>query len=785
VPGRAAKLVLATVAALSATAAAIPAQAAIPPTLIASCAQKDAADADTATLELPFFLCDDGTPEAGGRDPNPTGDKAVTVPAAYDGHQGLPPKSPDANTIPGADATGDIALDVDLSFPDPARHPPPPGGYPLVVMMHGCCSGTKTGWEAQTVDEPGSAEKWHYSNAWFASRGYVVLTYTSRGFAGGKGPGDPNGDGSTGETQIDHRAFEINDYQSLAAQLVDGGPFTVGGQPVTVDPSRILTTGGSYGGGFSWLTLTDPVWQSPGGRRLELKATAPRYGWTDLAYSLVPNGRHRERELPATDGSDSLAPIGFPKRSAVGALFATGQLGATFPLTIAEAFACLEGPLPFDANPQCAGTVDQIVPGFIRDRSAYYQDDFFTKIANGQLDPVPVFSAGTLTDPLFPGIEHRRMVARLKKARPGYPVKEYYGDYQHFVQNKRKEWADVCGADTCALADYAGGDVDEAPAGLSRTGITTRLNRFVDHYLKPQANPAQSKPANDVTAALQVCPSNASDASPLDSPGETFTADTFEQLAPNTLEVRRTAQQSTTSVAAPNPHAINADPVVQQATRSGTCPTETQPAGPGVATYDSPALERDYTMIGPTRVTVPFTGSAADLQLNARLYDVAPDGSQTMVDRGFLTLANAGGNPDTSPAVFDLLGNAWRFPAGHTVRIELAQDDDPYLRRSTVPSSLTLQGVTLEVPVRETSAQVGDAPPPPPASPPQGGAAPGGGGGGGGGGGQEPDARDRDTQADESGGSLPFTGLAIGALVLLGAALAVAGVALRRRASAN
>ena len=65
------------------------------------------------------------------------------------------------------------------------------------------------------------------------------------------------------------------------------------------------------------------------------------------------------------------------------------------------------------------------------------------------------------------------------------------------------------------------------------------------------------------------------------------------------------------------------------------------------------------------------------VQLNARLYDVFPDGTQVLVDRGVHTLAD-----DSETVVLDLHGNAWRFPEGHRVRVEIAQDDDPYVRRS-------------------------------------------------------------------------------------------------------
>jgi hypothetical protein len=258
----------------------------------------------------------------------------------------------------------------------------------------------------------------------------------------------------------------------------------------------------------------------------------------------------------------------------------------------------------------------------------------------------------------------------------------------------------------CRRDDYPGGDLNAQPSGLVLTGITTRLNRFVDHYARPQANPGAPEPARDVTAALQICPQNASDAFPADEPGERFTAASFGALAPNTLRVEAGGQQTTTSDAEPNLHAARSDPVANELTNGKRCPVEQSPggsasAGAGVATYDSAPLERDYTMIGQTRVTVPHTGSGSGIQLNARLYDLFPGGTQVMVDRGVRRVPSPSGT-----TVFDLHGNAWRFPEGHRVRIELAQDDDPYIKQSNQPSSLTLSGVTLEVPVREGAASL-------------------------------------------------------------------------------
>ena len=59
--------------------------------------------------------------------------------------------------------------------------------------------------------------------------------------------------------------------------------------------------GGSYGGGMSMAlgalkdrkVLPDGKlvrWRSPDGKRMRIAAAAPNVPWTDLAYSLAPNG---------------------------------------------------------------------------------------------------------------------------------------------------------------------------------------------------------------------------------------------------------------------------------------------------------------------------------------------------------------------------------------------------------------------------------------------------------------------------------------------------------------
>ena len=73
-----------------------------------------------------------------------------------------------------------------------------------------------------------------------------------------------------------------------------------------------------------------------------------------------------------------------------------------------------------------------------------------------------------------------------------------------------------------------------------------------------------------------------------------------------------------------------------------------------------------------------------------------------MVDRGPYRVVER----DAAPATFELHGNGWRFEPGHRIRIEIAQDDRPFLKTSEVPSTITINGVRLRIPVREPQPPV-------------------------------------------------------------------------------
>ena len=228
------------------------------------------------------------------------------MPQSYggDGFTGLPPKAaPQPGT--GADSNGEIALDVDVSWPDPERFPPPKRGYPLVVFMHGCCAGDRKSWEADAVDAPG--ERWHYSNAWFASRGLRRAHLHRARVRERERDGLDRSDAARLAALRDQRlpapGRPAGGHQ-LRRRRPDrhGGPVADGGhrrllrrrlhlarahRPHLAQPGR----------------QGDARWWSP----------APKYGWTDLAYSLVPNGTHLRDALPPTDPAAGRRAAGLPQ----------------------------------------------------------------------------------------------------------------------------------------------------------------------------------------------------------------------------------------------------------------------------------------------------------------------------------------------------------------------------------------------------------------------------------------------------------------------------------------
>jgi ABC-2 type transport system ATP-binding protein len=184
-----------------------------------------------------------------------------------------------AETIAGAGKG--VTLDATLYTPE--RTP-----APAVIVAHGF------GGSKESVD--GDARE-------LAQRGFVVLTYSARGFGR-----------STGQIALNSRDAEVADASKLVSWLAKR-PEVVQDGP---DDPRVGVTGGSYGGALSLLLA---------GTDKRVDALAPTITYNDLSQALLPNSA-TTGATPDTPAANADAPNGVFKRSWAGIFFAAGVGGA-------------------------------------------------------------------------------------------------------------------------------------------------------------------------------------------------------------------------------------------------------------------------------------------------------------------------------------------------------------------------------------------------------------------------------------------------------------------------
>ena len=291
----------------------------------------------------------------------------------------------------------------------------------------------------------------------------------------------------------------------------------------------------------------------------------------------------------------------------------------------------------------------------------------------------------TLTDPLFPPVENLRMSNRIQASCPDYPIQQYFGDYQHFVQNKAKEWGDLCGADhhVCTFADYPGGDVNATPTGL----VPDRRHDAAEPLHRPlraaARQPERSRSRSSTSrrrfrSARRTRPPSSRRTSPGRPSRPAASRARAAHACASTWRARRRRPTTPSRTRTPS----QADPVANLFINGGRCPVHDRAGRPGRRRLRQPAARRarddDRRHEGDRRLHgLDRAGRAAERAPLRRLpRRHRGDGRPRPVPRRRARAA---------PATFELHGNGWRFEPGHRIRIELAQDDAPYLKTSRSP----------------------------------------------------------------------------------------------------
>lgn len=121
--------------------------------------------------------------------------------------------------------------------------------------------------------------------------------------------------------------------------------------------------------------------------------------------------------------------------------------------------------------------------------------------------------------------------------------------------------------------------------------------------------------------------------------------------------------------------------------------------------FETPELSEDLNIFGFARLRAHVSSTTARNTLFARLCDVAPDGSSTLITRGGLNLTKRNGMDradDVVPGEFvdtdlEFKAMSWRVPAGHKLRLALSNTYWPWIWPHGEQGALTIDAAKSDL----------------------------------------------------------------------------------------
>ena len=424
---------------------------------------------------------------------------------------------------------------------------------------------------------------------------------------------------------------------------------------------RIGAAGGSYGGGMSMAlgALKDRKvlpdgrlvrWRSPDGKRMRIAATAPNIPWTDLAYSLAPNGS----TLDYLADSPYRGRPGVEKMSFVTGLYLSGLL--------APGFYAAKGSDPsadvtgwkdaIEAGEPYGADVDAALREMTTNHSSYYIDH--------SVEPAPMLMSSGFTDDLFPADETIRYYNRTGRS-----------------SGTRTSRSSSATSATCAARTRRTWWPPSTPASQA----------WLDYYVK-----------GDRPAPAAGCRGLDRD---LPEHGSVGRALSRAQLGPHLVGRDPLRRLDGEDDRADLDHRRGVQPGHEHAP-ARPCPTPTRPGPwstgwrPRLPAATRCSARRRWSPTSRCRATPPRSPPVCSTSRPAAPRRSSPAGSG----------GPASGGPKRQ--VFQLHPNGWTFAAGHVPKLELlAADADGsalanYGRPSNDQQPVTVSKLELRIPVVET-----------------------------------------------------------------------------------
>ena len=549
-------------------------------------------------------------------------------------------------TVPDSPGSTEV-VDLDARLYVPETSP-----APAVLLAHGF------GGDKFSVDSRART---------LAERGYVVLTYSARGFGE-----------STGAISINDPDGEVSDGRELVDWLAERPEVLLDGPS---DPS-IGVAGGSYGGALALSVAgTDP----------RIDAVAASITWNDLGRALFPNyGVTTDSGLDALNTIDTPAGSvydgpGVLKRGWAGVFFGAGSVPGS---DTAPSDTAPSDTAPSDTAPGSEGTdADGAGCGrFSPEFCAAYAQSAVSGEPTPELlqlltahSPAAVASDITaptlllqgLQDTLF-GLDQADATAR--------QIAEAGGDVQ-------VRW--FAGGHDAGSGDITstGGSADDAAAA------------FLDAHLRPDIADAADEQSTTFSYAVQ-----GSAAERERTRNNRMSVDRYPGLASETpqaqptrtvpIELRTTdvtgdtpsaAEQTIVRPPGASPSAISSVPglgsILSTLTETSAGAQLSADLPGQAASFIGDPLTEPLSITGSSRVDLrvgAFSGPG-EAVLFVKLYDVAPDGGRTLPGGAVSAVRLPDSvNDGPVPVTVTLPGISYSVPEGHRIEISVSTTDQAY-----------------------------------------------------------------------------------------------------------
>lgn len=522
---------------------------------------------------------------------------------------------------------------------------------------------TTNGFGGSYTDQVGLAE-------YFASHGYAVLTYSGLGF-GGSGCkitlDDPVYDGEAASQLVSYLGGApgiayTDAAHTSAAPTVDyvvHDAVDHAGHADKYDP-RVGMIGGSYGGEIQFAA----AYEDP-----RIDTIIPMITWNNLDYSLAPNNAGLTPDSGVTNPVPGVA-------KSTWALGFSGE-GAADGVQGAQSDPSREVGCPNFANWVCPGLAFAATAGYPDATTRAYLEHASVETYMGGIR-IPTLLMQGENDTLF---NLNEAVANYRALRARHvPVSMVWQSWGH------------------SGSTPAPGEFDQSNPDPATQYETARIVAWFDHYLKGDTSvstgPGFAYFRDWVTYKGIATPAYATAASYPVGRTEKLYLSAAKSLVTRRRQVAVSTQTFTTPGAGAPSSTGALDAVGGSEPAAATADTD----APGTyASWSTPPLASPVDVAGipvlhvtfeaPTAAAVRSAGPAGDLVVFVKLYDVAPDGTASLI-HGLVAPARVA---DPSSGVeITLPGIVHRFAAGHRIELVVAGGDVNY-RGGLTPTPVTIR----------------------------------------------------------------------------------------------